>query len=78
MGFVKLGDFGISKVWNHTNAPDTTGRPGYMAPEILLRKNYGPQCDFFAVGVICHELMMRRKPWKCGSREEYIDDIINR
>ena len=29
-GYIRLTDFGISRVWNPNNAHDTSGTPGYM------------------------------------------------
>jgi hypothetical protein len=29
-----------------------------MAPEVLLRQNHGMGVDYFALGVIAHELML--------------------
>ena len=36
-GIVKLGDFGIAKVLNHTvdNAQTIVGTPYYLSPEII-------------------------------------------
>jgi serum/glucocorticoid-regulated kinase 2 len=36
-GYLKITDFGIARVFRQDNAPDTSGTPGYMAPEILNR-----------------------------------------
>ena len=33
-GYVRITDMGISKMWTPDNANDTSGTPGYMAPEI--------------------------------------------
>ncbi len=42
---------------------DTSGTPGYMSPEAMCRLPHGPVSDFFAVGVICYEMMFRRRPY---------------
>ena len=34
-GYVRITDMGISKMWSPDNANDTSGTPGYMAPEIM-------------------------------------------
>ena len=36
-GYVRITDFGIARVWRPNNAEDTSGTPGYMAPEIMCR-----------------------------------------
>jgi serine/threonine protein kinase len=30
-------DFGIARIWNPDNAKETSGTPGYMAPEVMCR-----------------------------------------
>jgi serine/threonine protein kinase len=36
-GYVRVTDLGIARVWNPDNAKDTSGTPGYMAPEVMCR-----------------------------------------
>ena len=36
-GFMHVTDLGIGRVWNPDNAKDTSGTPGYMAPEVMCR-----------------------------------------
>jgi serine/threonine protein kinase len=36
-GFLRITDLGIARVWNPDNAKDTSGTPGYMAPEVMCR-----------------------------------------
>jgi serine/threonine protein kinase len=38
-GYAKIGDFGMARMWRHLNSSDTSGTPGYMAPEVLLHEN---------------------------------------
>ena len=53
-GYIRLTDFGISKLCTELKETkyDSSGTPGYMAPEIMFRKPYGFEVDFFALGVI--------------------------
>ena len=53
-----ITDFGIARVWSPDNAKDTSGTPGYMAPEVMCKQNHGIAADFFAVGVIAYECMI--------------------
>jgi len=36
-GYMRITDLGIARVWNPDNAKDTSGTPGYMAPEVMCR-----------------------------------------
>lgn len=59
-GYLRVTDFGIARIWNPDNAKETSGTPGYMAPEVMCRQNHGVAVDYFAVGVIGFECMMGR------------------
>ena len=59
-GYVRITDFGIARVWREENAQDTSGTPGYMAPEVMCRQNHTTSVDFFAVGVMAYECMFGR------------------
>jgi len=59
-GYLRVTDFGIARIWNPDNAKETSGTPGYMAPEVMCRQNHGVAVDYFAVGVIGYECMMGR------------------
>ncbi len=37
VGFVRITDLGIARYWRPDNACDTSGTPGYMAPEVMCR-----------------------------------------
>ena len=59
-GYLRITDFGIARVWREDNAQDTSGTPGYMAPEVMCRQNHTTTVDFFAVGVMAYECMFGR------------------
>lgn len=77
-GYLYITDFGIGRVWTPENAKDTSGTPGYMAPEVIFRQNHGIAADYFAVGVILYELMMGRRPYIGRDRKEIRDHIISK
>ena len=60
IGYLRITDFGIARVWREENAQDTSGTPGYMAPEVMCRQNHTCSVDFFAVGVMAYECMFGR------------------
>mmetsp|Transcript_21100 Transcript_21100/g.15439 ORF Transcript_21100/g.15439 Transcript_21100/m.15439 type:complete len:317 (+) Transcript_21100:166-1116(+) len=77
-GYLRVTDFGIARIWNPDNAKETSGTPGYMAPEVMCRQNHGVAVDYFAVGVIAYECMMGRRPYVGKSRKEIRDHILSK
>ena len=75
-GYLTITDFGIARVWVPENARDTSGTPGYMAPEVMCRQNHGVAVDYFAVGVILYEIMMGMRPYLGKSRKEIRDKVL--
>lgn len=77
-GYVRLTDFGIARVLQVENSQDTSGTPGYMAPEVLCRQNHGIAVDYFALGVIAYKFMMGRRPYLGRNRAEIKDAVLAR
>lgn len=77
-GYLKLTDFGIAREWmpDTDNSNETSGTPGYMAPEVMCKNNHGIAADYFAVGVIAWECMFGRRPYQGKSRREIRDAIL--
>ena len=69
-GYLHLTDFGIAKIINEQNISDTSGTPGYMAPEVIQGKNHSFPVDFFAIGVIGYELLIGHRPYRGKNRKE--------
>ena len=65
----------MARLFTLDNYKDTSGTPGYMAPEVINRENHSFGVDFFALGVIAYECMLG-KVKKCpfrGRTEATID-----
>mmetsp|Transcript_76222 Transcript_76222/g.105436 ORF Transcript_76222/g.105436 Transcript_76222/m.105436 type:complete len:211 (+) Transcript_76222:303-935(+) len=61
---VKVADFGMARfVSVDTLAQTTCGTPGYVAPEILMQKPYGKECDFWSIGVVLYILLSGMPPF---------------
>ena len=74
-GYAHITDFGIAKIQQPNNANETSGTPGYMAPEVLFGKNHTTVVDYFAVGVMCYEFMKGIKPYVGRNRKEIKEKI---
>jgi serum/glucocorticoid-regulated kinase 2 len=60
-GYLYLTDLGIAKLCRTDKTIiDSSGTPGYMAPEVISNNNHDHLCDYFAVGVIAYEFMFVR------------------
>jgi len=56
-GYARLTDFGIARVFRENNQTDTSGTPGYMAPEVMIFQNHNYLVDYFGLGVLAYECM---------------------
>lgn len=57
-GDVKLGDFGIARVLEHSTslAMTTVGTPYYMSPEVCESLPYNSKSDVWSLGIVAYEL----------------------
>ena len=79
-GYVHIGDFGIAKELG--NEPeekivDASGSPGYMSPESIFKQKHSYASDFFSLGVICYEMMMKKRPYNGKNRQEIKEKMEN-
>ncbi|XP_010262895.1 PREDICTED: L-type lectin-domain containing receptor kinase IV.1-like [Nelumbo nucifera] len=61
----RLGDFGLSRLYDHGTDPQTThvvGTLGYLAPEIARTSKPTPSTDVFAFGAFMLEVACGRRP----------------
>ncbi|KAL4648877.1 serine/threonine-protein kinase Nek4-like [Arapaima gigas] len=63
---IKLGDFGISKVMNHTTDMANTciGTPSYLSPELCQDVPYSSKSDIWALGCLLFEISALRPPFE--------------
>ena len=76
-GYVKLTDFGIAKFYVKENYKETSGTPGYMAPEVMCSQNHTIAVDYFALGVIGYEFMNGKRPYLGKNRKEIKAKILS-
>lgn len=75
-GYARITDLGVARPWRANNSSDTSGTPGYMAPEVLSRQDHSYSVDYFALGIMAHELMLRRRPLRGRSRKEIREEVM--
>lgn len=75
-GFAHLTDFGIARIWQPENKHETSGTPGYMAPEVICRLNHTATADYFALGVIAYEFMLGKRPYIGKNRRDIRDAML--
>ena len=75
-GYVRITDLGIARIWQADNAKETSGTPGYMAPEVMFKQNHGYEVDFFALGVIAFEFMTGKRPYGGKTRKDIRDQVM--
>jgi len=73
-GYAHITDFGIAKnlenLENEGGIIDVSGTPGYMSPETIFQRKHSYPSDFFSLGVICYEMIMKKRPYIGKNRQE--------
>ena len=75
-GYLHVTDFGIAKFSNGKTLNETSGTPGYMAPEVMKGLNHTGSVDYFALGVITYELMQGKRPYIGKNRKEIKEQMM--
>lgn len=64
-GYVKLADFGFAKKLGPDGRTRTfCGTPGYLAPELVLKRPHGYAADYWSIGVFLFELLSCKSPFR--------------
>ena len=77
-GYLHLTDFGIAREVIEPVSNDTSGTPGYMAPEVLFNMPHSFSADYYALGVITYELLTGHRPYKAKNRREILEHILSK
>ena len=75
-GYVKLTDFGISRRMDKLIAGESSGTPGYMAPEVMCGKSHSIDSDYYCMGIMAYEFMKGVRPFLCRSNAELKKKIM--
>lgn len=60
-----------------TLAFSTVGTPDYIAPEVLLKKGYGKECDWWSLGAIMYEMLVGYPPFYSDSAIQTCRKIVH-
>jgi eukaryotic-like serine/threonine-protein kinase len=77
-GTVKLIDFGVAIHKTDRLRPTEvrTGRPSYLAPELIRHNIFTVQTDIYAFGVMIYEAFAGQRPFTANSRDELMNQHL--
>lgn len=77
-GEIKIGDFGIARVLQHTYdcAKTAIGTPYYLSPEICQEMPYNQKSDVWSLGCILYEMVTLRHAFDSNSMKGLVLKIL--
>jgi serine/threonine protein kinase len=75
-GHVCITDFGLAKEIADGTARTLCGTSEYMAPEMISRTGYSYAVDWWALGVLCYEMLSSKLPFIAKSDKELFKKIM--
>ena len=78
-GAVKLGDFGIARILEHTKsrALSVIGTPYYFSPEMCKGEEYDEMTDIWSLGILLYEMCQLEYPFKGKCMSDLTNAIIS-
>jgi serine/threonine protein kinase len=76
-GHLKLADLGFAKKLNGGKTKSFCGTPSYLAPEVLERKEYGVEIDWWTFGVLIFQLCSGCSPFQESQTSMTFNRILN-
>ena len=92
-GHIKLSDFGLAKIsekifenrhdinsntiYHHNKNYSCVGTAYYIAPEVLNKKGYGPEIDWWSAGIIFYEMLIGYAPFCSKDTSEVCYKVLN-
>ena len=77
-GAIKLADFGVASFLSPDLSGAVFGTPGYLPPEALLGRGFGPPADLFALGAVAYRCLAGRSAFRGSTPAEIIAATFNR
>ena len=65
------------EIYRHEKNYSCVGTAYYVAPEVLIKKGYGPEVDWWSVGVIFFEMLVGYAPFCSKETSEVCHKILN-
>ena len=77
-GDIKIGDFGIARVLQHTYdcAQTAIGTPYYLSPEICQEKPYNQKSDIWSLGCILYEITTLNHAFDANNMKDLVLKIL--
>lgn len=75
-GYAKLTDFGIARKLDGVNKNETSGTPGYMAPEVICAQEQSIAVDYYSLGIMAYEFMKGIRPYLFKTNIELRQKLI--
>ncbi|KAL7713505.1 Protein kinase C [Entamoeba marina] len=78
-GYLRLTDFGLSK--ENVGKDNTTGTfcgtPEYLAPEVVIGKNYAESVDWWGFGILIYEMIHGNAPFTSEDIQDLFQLIVH-
>ncbi|XP_051542319.1 rhodopsin kinase GRK1b [Myxocyprinus asiaticus] len=79
-GHVRLSDLGLAVEIppGKDRTQGYAGTPGFMAPELLQKKEYDYTVDYFTLGVTLYEMVAAKGPFRCRGEQVENSEVTRR
>lgn len=77
-GATRVADFGIAHTHGATDGEIMLGKPGYVAPERLLREASDQRADIFSMGVVLYSALTGVEPFLGSTTDETLRATLER
>lgn len=74
-GYIKLVDFGFAKKLENDKTVTSCGTPEYVSPEVIQARGCGRGGDWWALGVLCYEMLCGHTPFYDSSSLRLFQNI---